>query len=90
MGDLVEGNPAKEALGVDAHAANRPGQVGLDEKKPRLGVGREQRELELAEHPLGHVAHHQADLRREGRARGHAERTRERPRLAEPVFRAWR
>jgi hypothetical protein len=87
--DLVQGDPAQEAVLVDLEVAHGALQVGRDEEEPWRDLGLEQRHLVLAEHPLRHVTHDEPHLGRERRARGRLQRPRERPGVAEALVEAF-
>ena len=80
VGQLVQHDPAEEAVAVDLEVAHRLRQVRRHEKEPRRLGHVEEGDLVLAEHALGHVADYQSALGGHGRAGHDAKRSRERPR----------
>ncbi len=63
---------ASELLAVDLHRARGLGEVGGDEQQARRDRGVEQREVVLAEDPLGEHARHRPDLGAEQQPAGGA------------------
>ena len=54
VGCLVKRDPAQKRLALRAEAALGLGEVGGDEEKPRRSRGPDQRDVVLAQNPLGH------------------------------------
>jgi hypothetical protein len=85
VGELVRADPAAERVCVHVEVAHRVRQVRPHEQEPRVGLAAEQRHVVLAEHALGHVAHHEPGLGGERGRGARAQRAGERSREAEPL-----
>ena len=70
--DLVQRDPAQEAVGVGVELRRRVAEVRRHEQQPRRRVGVEHRELVLAHHAPGQEAGDRAGLEAEHGARGGA------------------
>ena len=73
----MDRDPAQEAVAVHAEVGRRAVEIGRHEQQPRRGVGAEQRQLVLPEHPLRQVARDEPHLGGQGHAGARAERARE-------------
>ncbi len=87
--ELVDRHPAQEALAVDLELGRlRPRGCAPRTAAAGARTGAQQRQLVLAQHALGHVAHHEPHLGGERHPGARAQRARERARAVQAGSRA--
>jgi hypothetical protein len=73
VGDLVDGHPQNQLVAIHGEVACRECQVGSEQQQPWRYAVVEQRQVVLAQHPLGEHAGQRADLGTQQEPRGRAQ-----------------